>query len=200
MHPGMSLNPTAYLMHRCFLGPCDPASVAEHVQGEVSLATATGPDSGDGLCTWKAEGSMWVAVRKGDAKPSTTTVRVCGSADCYLARESCTLPRDVPPASEFLAQVIVDEYPDGTVRPVVMVHDVIEWSGSLCAGEDPRSRYARVRDALARLPAGAGIQVHWAGDRDAAKEFCAREASSLPHEVECLFALTDNSPFEMTRI
>lgn len=199
----MSVDAPGSIIHRCFLGirpvPTHPANWL--VQERVVPSECATPSR---LYTWKARGSVWATIRKGDGSchGSQTTVHLDDTCDCFLARECCRLPDICPPGTEFLGQFIFDEFEafgDHQVVPVFMASDITIYNGQPTAGVmGAEERYSIVRSYLGAQDSAhqtSCIRVQWAGERESTLAFCSDNANSLPHHVEYVYSLSDSSAF-----
>ena len=120
-------------------------------------------------------------------KTAGDTVIYCHDNDlAYLAAPSAKLAEYCPVGLGLLAHWCLDAQSDGTKAPHLLVFDIIDQGAN-----DPGSRGERLRLLAPALPQPLCV-LQWAGELRALEGFTL----TLPHEVECTAALT-NDPLVM---
>ncbi len=116
-------------------------------------------------------------------KTIADTVVYCHDNDtAYYANPCAKLGTAVPAGVAMLAHWCIDDLRDDTKTPHLLVFDIMDQGAA-----DPATRGERLRMLSGALPQPLCV-VQWAGNIEALNKFIP----TLPHEVECTVALTED--------
>ncbi len=139
------------------------------------------------FCTWRPKGTHVFTLIKNAAD----TVIYCHDNDtAYFAAPCAKLAPGFPAGVAVLGHWCMDENKkDGTKEPHLLIFDILDQGA-----QSPACRGERLRLLSAAMPQPLCV-LQWAGDLEALQQF----VPTLPHEVECTVALTEDPLVVYTR-